>query len=110
MKLLSSIASLTKRSSKTKKGIICAILLSIYVLVNVDDSFTRRFLQETYESEDGRIRYLSKDLGGGACEWLAPELLSNTLNTTTLLAAYPGSGKRLTWRLLEALTGKFGKI
>ena len=94
------------------------LLLSIYVVINLDESssMTSRFLRgETKrsffaESPDGRIRYLSKDLGGGACEWTAPELLESTLNTTTLLAAYPGSGKRLTWRLLEALTGEYGKI
>jgi hypothetical protein len=46
-------------------------------------------------------------LAGGKCKWIAPELLDNdnSLNTTTVLAAYPGSGKRLTWRLLEAITG-----
>ena len=42
---------------------------------------------------------------------MAPEKMAdaNALNTTTLLASYPGSGKRLAWRVLEALTGKITK-
>jgi len=51
-------------------------------------------------------RYLSINLGNGECEWTAP--VTDAIkpeNTTTLLVSYPGSGKRLCWRVLEALTG-----
>ena len=54
------------------------------------------------------LRTLSKYHGNGECEWIAPEKLGDDpMNTTTLLVSYPGSGKRLAWRVLEALTGKF---
>ena len=46
---------------------------------------------------------------GDQCKWIAPEFLStanNRKNTTLLLTSYPGSGKRLTWRMFEALTGE----
>lgn len=41
-------------------------------------------------------RFLSRNLGNGNCKWTAPEKLdiSEQSNTTTLLASYPGSGKR----------------
>jgi len=47
------------------------------------------------------------NLGGGECEWTAPVpfIATETKTTRTLLASYPGSGKRLCWRMLEALTG-----
>ena len=37
-------------------------------------------------------RMLSINLGGGKCQWTAPEPMdeANPLNTTTLLASYPG--------------------
>ena len=37
-------------------------------------------------------RVLSINLGGGKCQWTAPEPMdeANPLNTTTLLASYPG--------------------
>ena len=55
------------------------------------------------------LRSLSNYMGNGECEWIAPEKIEeeNPMNTTTLLVSYPGSGKRLSWRVLEALTGKF---
>lgn len=53
-------------------------------------------------------RSLAINLGGGDCLWTPPEPWNSTdtLNTTTLLVGYPGSGKRLAWKFLEALTGK----
>lgn len=51
-------------------------------------------------------RRMSKYLGGGRCEWTPPEKLDSSVPIqTTMLVSYPGSGKRLTWRLIEALTG-----
>lgn len=62
---------------------------------------------DSIQTEQEMERYLSKNLGVGLCQWTAPEPLniSDIGNTTTLLASYPGSGKRLGWRILEALTG-----
>uniref|UniRef100_A0A7S4K3E6 Uncharacterized protein n=1 Tax=Odontella aurita TaxID=265563 RepID=A0A7S4K3E6_9STRA len=51
-------------------------------------------------------RYLSRSVGGGDCDWLPPAKLNSTYNPPrTLLVSYPGSGKRLTWRMIESLSG-----
>lgn len=54
------------------------------------------------------LRELSIDLGGGECQWTQPTLITETDANdveATWLAAYPGSGKRLTVKLVEALSG-----
>lgn len=54
------------------------------------------------------LRELSIDLGGGDCQWTQPTLITETDANdveATWLAAYPGSGKRLTVKLVEALSG-----
>jgi hypothetical protein len=54
------------------------------------------------------LRELSIDLGDGECQWTQPTLITETDANdveATWLAAYPGSGKRLTVKLVEALTG-----
>ena len=54
------------------------------------------------------LRELSIDLGGGECQWTQPTLITETDANdveATWLAAYPGSGKRLTVQLVEALSG-----
>jgi len=88
----------TKKKSKMKKrGVVAMVAVSVFILLNIA------------VEEETIHRFLTVNLGGGKCKWSAPVAMSNTtnpLNTTTLLASYPGSGKRLTWRLLEALTGK----
>ena len=51
-------------------------------------------------------RSLSIDLGNGNCKWTISEDANQT-NTlfSTLIAAYPGSGKRIAYMQLEGLTG-----
>ena len=62
------------------------------------------------------LRELSIDLGGGECQWTQPTLITETDANdveATWLAAYPGSGKRLTVKLVEALSGNqvsFGRM
>lgn len=62
------------------------------------------------------LRELSIDLGGGDCQWTQPTLITETDANdveATWLAAYPGSGKRLTVKLVEALSGnqvRFGHV
>jgi len=109
--------------SKRAKGIFAISLLAIYaiLLISEPDQKPASFQRELsgrivhapdrswwdYEGPDD-LRHLSIDLGGGGnCEVTEAEPLNTTnpVPTTTLLASYPGSGKRLTWRLLEALTG-----
>eukprot|EP00551_Chaetoceros_affinis_P001482 CAMPEP_0203650148 /NCGR_PEP_ID=MMETSP0088-20131115/23852_1 /ASSEMBLY_ACC=CAM_ASM_001087 /TAXON_ID=426623 /ORGANISM="Chaetoceros affinis, Strain CCMP159" /LENGTH=338 /DNA_ID=CAMNT_0050508803 /DNA_START=147 /DNA_END=1163 /DNA_ORIENTATION=- len=56
---------------------------------------------------EGQQAFQTKNLEGiGATCGLTPVSINDqiALNKTTLLASYPGSGKRLTWRLLEAFT------
>mmetsp|Transcript_16464 Transcript_16464/g.23226 ORF Transcript_16464/g.23226 Transcript_16464/m.23226 type:complete len:454 (-) Transcript_16464:125-1486(-) len=53
-------------------------------------------------------RYLSRDLGNGDCEWTPPVPLDPEIPVdSTFLVGFPGSGKRLTYLLLEALTGSY---
>ena len=111
MNIVNVFSSLTKpNNSKKGKKIAIAIVFSLFVLFNLDHSIedTQRFLSEE-EIEDFQdeelgegeevpfvTRFLSKNLGGGDCQWTPPEDLDRTEieNTTTLLASYPGSGKR----------------
>ena len=95
------IANAIKKKMNKKKGVagvLAIALMAALALLNV--------------VEDENVhRLLTQNLGRGRCKWSAPlkmEATPNPLNTTTLLASYPGSGKRLTWRLLEALTGTAG--
>mmetsp|Transcript_27549 Transcript_27549/g.56435 ORF Transcript_27549/g.56435 Transcript_27549/m.56435 type:complete len:576 (-) Transcript_27549:152-1879(-) len=53
-------------------------------------------------------RRLSTDLGNGRCAWTKAMTYSRwepIPRPTTLFAGYPGSGKRLAWMMIEALTG-----
>jgi hypothetical protein len=119
MKIANPLTVLATPTSRRQRGILCAVaFLSFVAFVNLDISIqsTKQFLRSSYSELSHSVeeqypsqtyRYLSKNLGGGKCEWLpAKPLARNPINTTTLLASYPGSGKRLTWRILEALTGK----
>jgi len=76
-----------------------------------DDTHKQRTLS-TKEVESlhrtRELRQLSIDLGDGECQWTQPTLITETDANdveATWLAAYPGSGKRLTVKLVEALTG-----
>ena len=65
-----------------------------------------RVLKRMFMSRIFGKRKLSQPLPGGGCEWLAPEKLNATYDPPrTLLVSYPGSGKRLTWRTIESMTG-----
>lgn len=102
----------TKKPSNRSKKIASSIaILSIFLLFNFtynseaikrqlsDDSEIPKVMsrQEVSEEDSFLSRYLSENLGGGRCKWTAPEELDENDNsqTTTLLASYPGSGKRL---------------
>jgi hypothetical protein len=105
------------RRFKNKQMIIALLLLTGCILLRLSEKTSRydRFLsmgpiRTSWKPRKygDSLRSLSQYLGNGQCEWLPPDRLSETqtMNTTTLLASYPGSGKRLTWRILEALTGQ----
>ena len=104
--------SMKPRRLKNKRMIITLFLFTICIMLSLNGKTTHfdRYLSVRLKSPrkyGDSLRSLSQYLGNGQCEWLAPEKLdeSHTMNTTTLLASYPGSGKRLAWRILEALTG-----
>ena len=71
----------------------------------------RRSLSSDRMEEIDRIRdlrALSIDLGNGECEWTTPVHVTDTPGNQiekSWLAAFPGSGKRLTSFMVEALTG-----
>ena len=71
----------------------------------------RRSLSSDRIEEIDRIRdlrALSIDLGDGECEWTTPVHVTDTPENQiekSWLAAFPGSGKRLTSFMVEALTG-----
>lgn len=127
--LVHLLSNMTTPTSRKGRKIAIAFIFAFAVIFNLDHSIedTQRFLtgegekvvvdfdpkdfhdEELGEGEEMPFisRLLSKNLGGGKCEWTAPDALERWEqdNTTTLVASYPGSGKRLTWRILEALTG-----
>eukprot|EP00979_Chaetoceros_neogracilis_P013109 scaffold3667_cov123-Chaetoceros_neogracile.AAC.1 len=86
---------LLKKHSKT----LYAALAVLYI-INVNMNFARR--AEVSESHRGLAHYL----GGTNCS-IDPlaEIVSASPNATkTLLASYPGSGKRFTWQVIDGLT------
>jgi len=93
------IATSTSRiGRKEGRRLTAAAILSVLGFLNVLYSAqTQQYFR----------RYLSINLGGGNCEWTAPVPFNATEKkaTTTLLTSYPGSGKRLCWRVMEALSG-----
>lgn len=55
--------------------------------------------------KNGRtLRELTKYLGNGQCEWEEGQPVTSPV-FSTFLVAFPGTGKRLAWQLMEALTG-----
>ena len=55
--------------------------------------------------KDGRtLRELTKYLGNGQCEWEEGQPVTTPV-FSTFLVGFPGTGKRLAWQLMEALTG-----
>lgn len=93
-----------------KRGVFAISLCAVFVLMSITEEsgsgMMHSVLKTMFRLKNRRV--LSVNLGGGKCKWTHAEIMNTTnpLNTTTLLASYPGSGKRLTWRMLEALTGK----
>jgi len=93
-----SITNRSRIGKRERRRLTAVAILSVTAFLNVFYSAqTQQYLG----------RYLSTNLGGGECEWTAPVPMNaaETNTTTTLLVSYPGSGKRLCWRMLEALTG-----
>ena len=98
-------------TTRSKKVAACAVIfLTTLVFLNIDSTLdeTQRLLKkdggkisnvlsrtDISEEDSFLARYLSINLGGGNCQWTAPlEMSESDPSTTTMLASYPGSGKR----------------
>ena len=85
--------------SPDRKHVVASVfaLGAYHLMVNVN--LERR--SELFQAH----RRLSIDLGDGECELTPPYYKEKPANSdATLLASYPGSGKRFAWRIIEALT------
>jgi len=65
--------------------------------------WSRFFNNKNMEMTERSLVRKNKD---GICEWAPPiKLAADYTPPHTLLVSYPGSGKRLAWRIMESLTG-----
>lgn len=103
----SSLFGRVQKRLKPKKFVFCSLaVLVTYVMCTIPltEKQARLLLEERY-----RLRELiTIDEGDGMCDIGSPvEDAPNhpsPNSTRTLLAAYPGSGKRFTWTIIKALT------
>ena len=99
------------RRNKEQMILVMAIgvsLLFLSFLQRLDFNFSggMSLVEEKEYIENGEIqRTLSLDLGGGNCKWTQPnDAPQNGELFSTLLVAFPGSGKRAAFMQLEGLT------
>lgn len=72
-------------------------------------TFVTTFVTNTTEAIGSALRSLSESLPEGGCRLLPAMKISEEVAqqiSGTMLAAYPGSGKRLFWVIVEGLTGQ----
>jgi hypothetical protein len=82
------------------KVVASILLLSCYIFM-VNINISRRTKAIELEKE----RQLSVDLGNGECLLTPPGTIDASEDATkTLLASYPGSGKRFVYQIIEGLT------
>ena len=99
-----------KRRLKTKKlemALTCAFILFVgYSMIN--NTSTEQRARELLEERERLRELITIDKGGGDCDIGSPvedaPLQPVSGETKTLLASYPGSGKRFTWTIIKALT------
>eukprot|EP00957_Ditylum_brightwellii_P192740 14675868-Ditylum_brightwellii.AAC.1 len=92
--------------------ILCAIQLVNLDLWVIDrtipsaNTFRLMLWSKYFAPSRQRDRMMLRKNEVGECEWTPPEPLDPNQNPArTLLVSYPGSGERLAWRIIEALTG-----
>lgn len=85
---------------------VFAGLVLLSIVRNIDTSLNKYIDGEQETGENLSVeRALSINLGGGDCEWTKPEDAPQDQELfSTLLAAFPGSGKRTAFMQLEGLT------
>lgn len=94
------------RLFKSPKGMALMTIVATYVIM-VDINFQQRSrLLSEYNDMVARD-LITEDLGGGDCDIGNPTADGNPApegSVKTLLASYPGSGKRFSWTIIKALT------
>ncbi len=91
--------------ARSPKGFAFLGLLMVYIFV-VDTNLHQRQLLIADHEEMVRD-LITVDLGGGSCDIGSPTQDGEPIAddaTRTILASYPGSGKRFTWTIIKALT------
>ncbi len=90
---------------RSPKGFVFLGLVMVYIFL-VDTNLQQRQLLLADHEEMSRD-LITVDLGGGSCDIRSPTQDGEAVPddaTRTLLASYPGSGKRFTWTIIKALT------
>lgn len=104
-KASSKMAKVRKALFKSKKAMSLLALLVAYIMV-VDINMQQRS-RVLRDHADVFRDLITIDKGGGECDIGDPTEDGNPTPddaTKTLLASYPGSGKRFTWTVIKALT------
>lgn len=86
---------------KAKGGIFVVMFFSIIFVIQHSEKSLDSYVRENIS------RQLSKDLGGGKCEWTPPifDVPEDIEFYKTIIVGYPSGDKRLTFVQMEALTG-----
>jgi hypothetical protein len=94
------------RLFKSPKGMALMTIVATYVIM-VDINFQQRSRLLSEYNEMVARDLITEDLGGGDCDIGNPTADGNPApegSVKTLLASYPGSGKRFSWTIIKALT------
>jgi len=106
MKRQAKTPSLSKRVTKPKI-IACALIFLVGYSLQTDQDVERR-ARQLLERKDKLRELVTIDKGGGACDIGNPTdnatMVADAGSTRTLLASYPGSGKRFLWTIIKAMT------
>lgn len=102
-----SMLGMAVKRLRSRKFAFCSLVL-IVAYSMMTNTITEQQARQLLEEKERLRELITIDEGGGACDIGSPvEDAPNipTVNSTrTLLASYPGSGKRFTWTVIKALT------
>jgi hypothetical protein len=100
-----------ERKQEKKKLSVLKVTAGVFVLIisllNILDTdfFYSKYVGLEQNRKDQFRRSLTVNLGAGQCEWKGPvDAPQDTEVFSTLLTAYPGSGKRTAFMQLEGMT------
>lgn len=100
-----------KKLETKEKARLCGLVMGCLAFLQFSSTLNdaSQHTQFTVDRrEESAMRTLAKAIGeDGDCEWSPPARVDpGSPLFKTLVAGYPGSGKRLTWLMIEALTNK----